>query len=192
MSRLRFLFFLAYCCKFATGNAAVFQVDSTNSTAYFEVGYLGHGMVKGALNHISGKVDLDGASKTGSADINFDMTTVETGHRMTNHFIKSHSIFNIEAYPAMLFHATSFDFDGERLLAVNGDLNLHGVTRMIRLEAKRFSCADSVNADTLRQQCNGEFSTTIYRSNFGMNSFSFMVNDEVMINVSLALDRILP
>ncbi len=207
MNTLRLVFFLACYCRLAACIAAVFQVDSANSTAYFEVGYFGHGLVKGALNRISGTVELDDASKDGKAEINFDMTTVETGHGMTNRFIKSKSIFYTALYPAMMFRATRFDFQGDQLMSVNGDLLLHGVTRAIRLEAKRFACDDKANPSNTpnlpnipnpsnmpntAQTCNGEFATVIYRSHFGMDRFSFMVNDDVLINVTLTLERLQP
>lgn len=182
------LFLLAW----ADAGATVFNVDSANSSATFEVGYFAHGMVKGILNRISGRVDLDGNTKIGSGDIIFDMTAVETGSSMTNRFIKSGSIFDSARFPTMQFHATRFDFDGERLLAVNGDLQLHGVTKAIRLEAKQFACIDAVAPDGPVQPCHGEFSTVIYRSHFGMNHFRLLVDDEVLINVSLGLERVAP
>ncbi len=184
-------------CRLSESSAAVFAVDGPNSSASFEVGYFAHGMVKGVLSRISGRVDLDANTKIGSGEIVFDMTAVETGSAMTNRFIKSGNIFDTEKYPTMMFRATRFDFEGERLIAVNGDLQLHGVTRAIRLEAKQFACADVQLPELSRQElqrqpCHGEFTTVIYRSHFGMNRFRLLVDDEVLINVSLGLERISP
>ncbi len=184
-------------CRLSESGAAVFAVDAANSSATFEVGYFAHGMVKGVLSRISGRVDLDANTRTGSGEIVFDMTAVETGSAMTNRFVKSGSIFDTEKFPQMMFRATRFDFEGDRLIAVNGDLQLHGVTRAIRLEAKQFACADALipelaRQDLPRQPCHGEFTTVIYRSHFGMNRFRLLVDDEVLINVSLGLERISP
>lgn len=182
---------LACCCQ-GDAEAAVFNVDSASSHASFEVGYFAHGKVKGILNRINGKVEVDAVSKTGNGDIVFDMTMVETGSAMTNRFIKSASIFDVEKFPTMQFHSTRFDFDGDRLLAVNGELQLHGVTRTVRLEVKQFACIDALGQDGPRQPCHGEFTTVINRSNFDMKRYRFLVDDEVLINVSLDLERVLP
>jgi polyisoprenoid-binding protein YceI len=172
--------------------AALFMVDGSNSSASFHVGYWGHGIVKGVLSRLSGKVELDVTTKEGGGDIVFDMTMVETGNAITNRFIKSGNVFDIEKFPSMTFRATRFDYDGERLMAVNGDLTLHGVTRAIRLEARQFACADVAVADAARQFCHGEFTTVVYRSHFGMNRFRLLVNDDVLINVNLVLERLTP
>jgi polyisoprenoid-binding protein YceI len=188
MNRICLLLFLyfswAYCM------AAIYTVDSLKSRASFEVGYIGHGKVKGVLSRLSGSVELDMASKLGMGNIVFDMTGVETGNNMTNRFVKSSSVFDTEKFPTMQFNATRFDFEADRLIAVNGDLLLHGVTKAIRLEVRQYTCNDM--ADSSNQQCQGEFTTTVYRSHFGMNRLRFFVNDDVLINVSLLLDRVSP
>lgn len=171
-------------------DAAVYIVESLKSMASFEVGYIGHGKVKGVLSRVSGSVELDTQTRQGTGDFVFDMAGVETGSSMTNRFIKSGSVFDTEKYPTMVFRATRFDFEADRLLAVNGDLNLHGVTKAIRLEAKQYLCTDI--PDSTRQQCQCEFTTTIYRSHFGMNRLRFLVDDDVLINVNLMLERVQP
>lgn len=184
------LLLLGWCALEA--RAALFMVDGSNSSASFHVKYWGHGVVKGVLSRLAGKVELDMTTKEGGGDIVFDMTMVETGSALTNRFIKSGNVFDSEKFPNMTFRATRFDYEGERLMAVNGDLTLHGVTRAIRLEAKQFACADVVAGDGARQFCHGEFTTVIYRSHFGMNRFRLLVNDDVLINVNLALERLTP
>ncbi len=188
MNRICLLSLLCFCWSHAA--AASYAVDTLKSRASFEVGYIAHGKVKGVLSRLSGSVELDIASKLGSADIVFDMAGVETGNGMTNRFIKSGNVFDTEKYPTMQFHATRFDFEGDRLLAVNGDLTLHGVVKAVRLEVRQYLCNDI--ADSTSQQCQGELTTTIFRSHFGMNRFRFLVDDDVLINVSLVLDRISP
>jgi polyisoprenoid-binding protein YceI len=146
-------------------------------------------LVKGTLGHIEGSVEFDDESKTGVADIMFDMRAVETGRDFINSFVKSRHIFDAANYPLMRFQAQYFEFRAGQLIAVVGDLNLHGVTKPISMDVKRFACGDIGAAEKVRHQCSGNFQTTIFRSHFGMNSFSSMVNDEVRISVVLTLER---
>lgn len=190
MNRPRLLIFLACCLCLTTGHAAQFRVDGANSSAHFEVGYWGGGVVKGTLGRIAGTVEFDEESKSGVADISFDMSAVETGRDFVNGFIKSKAIFDTAAYPVMRFHANRFEFQAGQLVAVAGDLNLHGATKAILMNVNRFACSDSAIADRVRHECRGNFQATIFRSQFGMNSFSAMVNDEVRIAVDLTLERL--
>lgn len=184
-------FLLAYAC-FQQAYAAVFLVDAARSSASFEVGYFPSGKVTGLLHRVTGKVEMDAKTKQGAGEVVFDMSMVETGNGMTNSFIRSSKIFDIKKYPTMLFRPTRFDFDGEYLSAVNGDLVLHGVTRSIRLEVKQFSCADSGVDNGQYSACKGEFTTVVYRSHFGMGRYQFLVDDDVLIDVTLAFDRHMP
>ncbi|MEN9864898.1 MAG: hypothetical protein RL748_488, partial [Pseudomonadota bacterium] len=118
-----------FCCWINDCLAAIYVVEAVKSHASFEVGYIGHGKVKGVLSRLGGSVELDNQTRQGSGDIVFDMTVVETGNAITNRFIKSASVFDVEKYPTMMFRATRFDYEGERLMAVNGDLNLHGAVK---------------------------------------------------------------
>lgn len=192
MNRLYcFSFLLAYAC-FQQAYAAVFLVDAGRSSASFEVGYFPKGKVTGLLHRVTGKVEMDAQTKQGAGEVVFDMAMVETGNIMTNSFIRSSHIFDIKKYPTMLFRPTRFDFDGDYLSAVNGDLVLHGVTRSIRLEVKQFSCFDSAVNNGEYAACKGEFTTVVYRSHFGMGHYKFLVDDDVLIDVTLAFDRIMP
>lgn len=189
MNRAHIFIFLSCCFVFMHGHAAQFRVESSKSGAHFEVGYFGSGVVKGTLGHITGTVEFDEESKSGVADLSFDMQAVETGRDFINGFIKSRHVFDTATYPVMRFHANRFEFQAGQLAAVGGDLNLHGVTRTILMDVKRFACGDVVIAEQTRHQCRGNFQTSIFRSHFGMDSFFLMVNDEVRISVDLTLER---
>ncbi len=189
MRRLHLLILLGCYSIAIDSHAAQYRVDTRASRAYFEVGYFGGGLVKGMLDHITGSVEYDADSKAGVADISFDISTVETGSDFVNVFIKSRHIFDTATYPRMYFHARSFEFSGEQMVAVKGDLTMHGVTQAVLMNVKRFVCADVMIADQTGHQCTGNFQTVVSRSNFGMSSFSSIVDDEVRIAVDLALER---
>lgn len=182
---------LILCSLFFGANvdAAQFQVESGSTSAYFEVGYFGSGLVKGAFSHITGGADFDSVSKTGVADIGFDMKTVETGSNFINNFVKSKKIFDTETYPSMLFHASKFTYQGEQLVGVDGQLTLHGISKPIHLQVKHFVCGDTMIGGQMRYRCSGSLNTKVLRSEFGMGSFSLLVSDEVAIVVELTLER---
>ncbi|MBI3230359.1 MAG: YceI family protein [Burkholderiales bacterium] len=200
---------LALLCYPCLAGAAAYVVDSSNSAAWFEVHYWGNSVVKGKLSLQQGRVELDEGGRGGRGEISFDMNSVQTGRDFVNDFIKSKRIFDAATFPSMTFKPNRFEFQGERMSAAEGELNLHGVTRTVRLEVKRFLCQDvlaallfdvsnvSASVDTPlpsigRAYCYGEFTTQILRSQFGMDSMTMMVNDEVNISANLVLQKVIP
>lgn len=199
------LFSLTFRCY--AGPAVTYAIDSANSAAWFEVRYWGSGIVKGRLALLQGRVELDEGGKGGRGEIGFDMNSVQTGRDFINEFVKSKRIFDTLNFPTMTFKPARFEFAGERMVATEGDLTLHGVTRLVLLDVKRFICQDQLasllfdvsnstadlpSMNVGRAFCYGEFSTQILRSQFGMDSMSIMVNDEVNISANLVLQKVSP
>lgn len=187
--------------------SVAYVVDIAKSAAWFEVSYWGGSTVKGKLSLLQGRVEFDEGAKNGRGEIGFDMNSVQTGREFINDFVKSKQIFDTATYPTMSFRPSRFEFVTERLLFVEGDLILHGVTRPVRLDVKRFTCQESMASllfeisqpalDDLplnmgKNACYGEFSTSISRAQFGMDSLSLMVSDTVNISVNLVLQKAVP
>ncbi|WP_338845747.1 YceI family protein [Massilia sp. W12] len=199
-SKLILLLLLLFSCLPLL--AASWLVDHNNSSAWFAVGYLGNGQVKGRLAVQAGRVEFDRQAQLAQGEIGFDMNSVQTGRSNLDHFIKSASIFDSANYPDMRFRAMRLEFDGLRLQAAHGELQLRGVTRPVRLEVKRLSCADqlphlfesgrNLDDNLERAYCQAEFVTSISRSQFGMDAYSLLVKDEVDIAAQLVLQRMAP
>lgn len=194
-------------CRCYAGPVVTYAIDPANSAAWFEVRYWGSSVVKGRLAVLQGRVELDEGVKGGRGEIGFDMNSVQTGREFVNDFIKSKRIFDTANFPTMTYKPSRFEFAGERLVATDGELTLHGVTRAVRLDVKRFVCqdvlanllfdvsnspVDAPSAKLDKAFCYGEFATQILRSQFGMDSMSMVVNDEVNISANLVLQKVSP
>lgn len=66
----------------------------------------------------------------------------------------------------MIFKFERFNFNGEQLVGVDGFLNLQGITKPLHLNVERFRCG--LNMIVLKQTCGADASTTIERSDFGI------------------------
>lgn len=201
------LFALPAWLSSAQAQTSSYVVDAAKSAAWFEVNYFGNAVVKGKLAVLQGQVTFDANDRQGSGQIDFDMNSVQTGRDFINNFVKSEKIFDTKKFPLMRFSPQQFEFQDEHLIASEGELTLHGVSRNVRLQVKHFSCQDSVSAllfdvstpivENLPMQagknaCYGEFRTSISRSQFGMDSLSFMVSDQVNITANLLLLKVQP
>ena len=63
------------------------------------------------------------------------------------------------------------NFNGKKLVSVDGNLTMHGKTAPVKLKAEKFNCYQSPMLKT--EVCGGDFSTTIDRTKWGVD---YLVN----------------
>lgn len=186
MTMLRFLFPL--CLLGMTSpqlHAAPYQIDSAHTAVHFAASHFDRTWLRGRFMGIKGQVEFDAAQKSGSLDLTLDPDTLDTGLRGLDSVLKSSQYFDTKEFPQVRFVSTKFEFDGERLQAVLGNLTLHGVTRPIRLQAKRFSCGEVKFLVLRRMVCGGDFHAEILRSSFDMRHALPDVGDLVLLDIAV-------
>ena len=80
----------------------------------------------------------------------------------------------------MRFVSTKFNFNGKKLVSVDGKLTLLGKTQPVKLTASKFNCYPNPMLKT--EVCGGDFSTTIDRTKWGMN---YLVKEGMAKNVRI-------
>jgi polyisoprenoid-binding protein YceI len=168
--------------------AATFRVDTDQTNVAFAVSNFGIGSHQGRFDLTWGKITLDPERHSGSIDFVVDVGSVNTGWELRDTFLKSDLMFDVERYPSIRFRSTRFDFDGHRLVAVDGEMTMHGVTRAVRFDVKRMEC----NADTGvgSEGCAASVSGHVLRSAFGMSFGYPLVGDEVALDFSIRAIRV--
>ena len=155
---------------------ATYAIDPTHTFVTFEAKHFGTSTNRGRFDKKSGTVTLDTAAKTGQVDITIETGSINSGTEAFNNHLKSKDFFNAEAFPQATFKSSKVVFEGEKVVAVVGDLTLLGKTQTVTLKANNYGCYD--NPMLKRQVCGGDFETTIQRSEFGMNyGLPFIPND---------------
>ncbi|HTJ97563.1 MAG TPA: YceI family protein, partial [Rhodocyclaceae bacterium] len=82
-------------------------------------------------------------------------------------------------FPTITFKSNKLIFEGDKVVAAEGDFTLLGVTKPIRLTVSNFKCGP--NPMTKKDMCGAEISTTIKRSDFGMSKYVPLISDEIKI-----------
>jgi polyisoprenoid-binding protein YceI len=174
----------------ATGVSAdaTFRVATERTNVAFAVSNLGIGTHEGRFDLTWGKMTLDPERHAGSIDFIVDAASVNTGWDLRDAFLRSDLMFDVERYPSIHFRSTRLDFDGSRLVAVDGEMTLHGVTRPVRFEVTRMDCG----ADTVvgNDGCGASVSGRVSRSSFGMSFAYPLVGDEVALRFSIRAVRV--
>ncbi len=147
--------------------AETYTLDPVHSQVSFETEHLGFSHQVGTFVKSTAKATIDRAAKTGSVDVTIDPASVRT-HDSTrlDAIVKGEKFFNVEKYPTITFKSSDFKFDGDRLVAVNGELTLLGVTKPVTLSVDHFRCG--ANPFNKKPMCGGDASATIKRSEWGM------------------------
>ena len=163
-----------------SASAATYKIDSNHANARFSIDHFGTTTNTAGFYGLTGTVNFDPKAHTGAVDIVIPLNTVSSGVEHFNEHLKSADIFNVAKYPTARFKSTKWNFVGDKVKSVNGNLTMHGVTKPVTLEATKFNCYQSPMLKA--QVCGGDFETTIDRTQWGID---FLVSTGFAKNVKL-------
>lgn len=163
--------------------ADTYKVDGMHSMPAFTFRHLNLSAFRGRFDKLAGTIVFDAAQHSGSADIVIDIDSVSTGVPMLDQFLKGPKFFDSARFPTATFKSSSFKFSGNQLVAVSGDLNLHGVTKAVVLEVGFVSCHEHPLLKVA--SCGADASATIKRSDFGLDIFIGNDSDDVKLDIAV-------
>jgi polyisoprenoid-binding protein YceI len=144
-----------------------YDIDPVHSQPMFEVKHMGFSIQRGSFARATGKVTLDRPARKGTIEVTVDTTSIKTIDPRLDVHMKSEDFFNVAKYPTMTFKSSDLVFDGDQVVGAEGELTMLGVTKPVALKVANFVCGDHpVNHKPL---CGAEVTTTIKRSQWGMN-----------------------
>ncbi|MDO8932899.1 MAG: YceI family protein, partial [Rhodocyclaceae bacterium] len=149
----------------------------------FEYSHFGYSLQMSRFDKTSGKVVLDRAAKTGSVDVTIDMKSVNTGSAAFNGHIQGEDFLDTEKFPTATFKSTSMKFDGDKPVAVDGNLTIKGITKPVTLTVTSFHCMP--HPMTKRDACGANATTKIKRTEFNAGKHAPYVGDEVTLTIAI-------
>lgn len=160
--------------------------DPAHSQIQFSVKHLGISTVRGSFGRFTGEIsEEDGQVKGVTVDI--DVASITTGVEQRDTHLRSSDFFELEKYPTARFAMTSFERDGDEVVAT-GDLSLRGVTKKVTLKgevggpAKDPWGAERVSADLAGKISRKEWGLTW---NVALEAGGVMVSDEVKLSIAV-------
>ena len=147
--------------------ADTYTVDPNHTYPSFEADHMGISVWRGKFTKTSGTITLDRAAKTGTIDITIDASSIDFGHAKLNDHVKSAEVLDAQKFPTAVYKGTSIKFDGDKPVAIEGELTLHGVTKPVQLQINKFACVQ--NPMLKREVCGADASATFNRADFGVS-----------------------
>ena len=173
---------LAGAAQAATPNE--YAVEPTHTFVTFEINHFGASVNRGRFEKKEGTVQFDKAGKTGKVDISFEASSISTGTPAFDKHLQGADLFNAAQYPTLRFVSDKFNFDGDKVTSVAGQLTLLGKTGPVTLKANQFACYN--HPMLKREVCGGDFEGTLDRTAFGMDygvQFGFDKNVRIVVQV---------
>lgn len=164
--------------------AGTYAVDAGHTLVTFRVNHLGFSMYHGQFGNPSGSLVIDPKKPTeAKVDISFPIDSVSTTSEALDKHLKGSDFFDAAKFPAGRFTSTAVKVSGQTA-TITGNLTLKGVTRPVTLQARFVGAGPSPMGGKL----NIGFSatTTVKRSDFGINYGIPMVSDNVDLTIDAA------
>jgi polyisoprenoid-binding protein YceI len=172
--------------SFAVGALAApetINVEPTHTYPRFEYSHFGYSNQQQRFDKTSGKLVIDRAAKTGSVDVTIDATSVNTGYALFNQHIQGADFFDTAKHPTITFKSNKVKFEGDKPVAIEGELTIKGVTKPVTLTVTSFH---SMPHPMLKKDAIGaNASAKVKRSEFNMGKNVPYVSDEVTLTIAV-------
>ena len=158
-----------------------YVIDTNHTKPRFEYNHLGFSDQESRFDTVSGSITLDRAARTGSVDITIDANSVDSGYPVFNGHLKGEDFFDTAKYPTITYKSDKFRFEGDKLVSVDGDLTIKGITRPVTLTITSMLCKP--HPMVKKDACGANAVAHIKRSDFNMAKYVPAVSDEVTLSI---------
>jgi len=140
--------------------------------------------VEGVFQEFQGGMALlPEAGKTGQTVVVIRTDSLDTKGALVENLVRSPRFFDVANYPEILFVSTDFEWTSPTRAVLRGNLTLHGVTKPVifKVELSGSEGKQVGEAENILVKA----TTTINRSDFGMDTLSRLVSDSVQLCMSI-------
>ncbi|MBA4381066.1 MAG: polyisoprenoid-binding protein [Sideroxydans sp.] len=181
MKKIIALTIAATISSVAYAEPVTYNIEPSHSMPRFEYSHLGYSIQLSRFDKTSGTIVLDQIKRTGSIDVTIDAKSVNTGSALFNEHIQAEDLFDTAKYPTITYKSSKVKFDGDKVVAVEGDLTVKGVTKPVKLTVNSFLCMP--HPMVKKEACGATATAKIKRSDFGLSKGVPYVGDEVTLTI---------
>lgn len=165
--------------------ADTYKIDTSHVFVGFTVDHLGFSTTHGRFNDVSGTIEFDEENpEKSSVEVKIDPASVDTGHAERDEHVRGEDLLDTAEYPEMSFKSTSIERTGEKTGKITGDLTLHGVTKPVTLDTTFTKKGTYPMTEEEIVVIGFDATTTLKRSDYGMDKWTAMIGDEIPITIS--------
>ncbi|HXA60257.1 MAG TPA: YceI family protein [Streptosporangiaceae bacterium] len=112
----------------------IWDIDPVHSSIRVRAHHLGLASVHGRIAEFSGEVEVGDPVERSSVTVNMKAASIDTGNDQRDTHLRSSDFLHTDRYPDLTFRSTAVSpLKGDRW-AIDGELNVRGVGRQVRLD----------------------------------------------------------
>lgn len=174
---------IAVCASPAFAAPETYSLDNSHTFPRFSYSHFGLSTQLSRFNKTTGSIVIDKAAKTANVDILIDTTSVDTGFATFDEHIQGVDFLDTAKYPTARFKSSKVRFEGDKPVALEGELTIKGITKPVTLTITRFT---SMPHPMLKKDAIGaDAHVVIKRSEFNAGKYAPHVGDEVSIDIAV-------
>ncbi|MGH9209548.1 MAG: YceI family protein [Acidimicrobiales bacterium] len=112
-----------------------FKADPTHSILGFSVRHMMIAKVRGRFTTFDATLVVADDPLQSTLTVEVDLASVDTRDDQRDGHLRSPDFFDVETYPKMTYRSTGVTQLGDATVKIDGELDLHGITRLLSLEA---------------------------------------------------------
>lgn len=183
---------LALLCTTTLLHAAPlrYTLDPSHTYPSFEADHMGLSLWRGKFNQNSGFVLLDKEKGEGQVEVNIEIASIDFGHEAMNAKARGPELFDAAKYPQARYTGKLVKFQNGAPTEVEGELNLHGVSKPLNLTIRSFKCVP--HPMLKREFCGADAYAQFDRSQFGIDAgkpYGFDMTVQLRIQVEALADQ---
>jgi polyisoprenoid-binding protein YceI len=108
------------------------DLDPTHTEVGFSIRHLMVSKVRGRFTRVTGAFVVGATLDASHVEAEVDLASVDTNHADRDAHVRNADFLDVERFPTMTYRSTGVRAEGDHYL-VDGELSLHGVTRVVPL-----------------------------------------------------------
>jgi polyisoprenoid-binding protein YceI len=166
-----------------------YKIDANHTDVIAEWNHFGFSHPTARFGQVDGVIVYDAATVgQSSVKVTIPLSGINSGVAKLDEHLRSSDFFDAEQFPTITFNSTRTEAAGDNKLRVAGDLTVHGVTRPVVLDVTLNKAGEHPNGK--RAAIGFDASTTIKRSDFGIDKYVPNVSDEITIRITTEADAV--
>lgn len=143
-----------------------YEIDTVHSHAIYKIKHLNVGFQYGRFKEMKGTVIMDDKNPQNSrVQVSIPTASIDSNHPKRDEHLKSPDFFDARKFPNLEFKSTKVKKLSSNIYEVQGNLTLHGVTKMVSFKLVKTGEGKGMQGEF---RMGGEAMLSINRSDFGM------------------------
>jgi polyisoprenoid-binding protein YceI len=163
---------------------AAYTLDPSHSQIVFSYNHLGYSTGYGMFSGFEGEIIFDAEDPTASTvAVSMPVMSMLTGWEARFEHIMSPDFFGAADGDMITFTSTAIEVTGDATALITGDLTMNDVTQSVVLDAVLNQVMDHPMEG--KPWAGFDATTTVLRSDFGLDMFAPFISDEVDVVISV-------